>query len=78
MRLLINACIREKGGDDDQRVARKLAAVFSRRVREALHRFVERRASEEEVKLLGELNLRARELTKLGEACLELCRKANV
>jgi len=59
----------------------KLAAVFSRNACEALYRFVEGRASEEELKLLSELDLRgarARELTKLGEACLELCREANV
>lgn len=59
----------------------KLAAVFSRNACEALYRFVEGRASEEDLKLLSELNLRgarARELTKLGEACFELCREANV
>jgi hypothetical protein len=59
----------------------RLAAVFSRNACEALYRFVEGSASEEELKLLSELNLRgarARELTKLGEACFELCREANV
>jgi hypothetical protein len=59
----------------------RLAAAFSRRTCEALYRFVQGAASEEDLNLLRELGLRGTrvgELTKLSEACLELCREAGV
>jgi hypothetical protein len=59
----------------------RLAAAFSRRACEALYRFAQGAASEEDLKLLYELDLRGErrgELTKLGEACLELCMEAGV
>jgi hypothetical protein len=58
---------------------RALAAAFSRGTCEALHRFLAGAASREDVALLDGLRLRReRELTKLGEACLELCRETGV
>jgi AraC-like DNA-binding protein len=59
----------------------RLAAAFSRRTCEALYRFVQGAATEEDLRLLRELGLRGTrlgELTKIGEACLELCREAGV
>jgi AraC-like DNA-binding protein len=59
----------------------RLAAAFSRATCEALYRFVQGAATEEDLRLLRELDLRGTrlgELTKHGEACLELCREAGV
>jgi hypothetical protein len=59
----------------------RLAAAFSRRTCEALYRFAQGAATEEDLNLLRELGLRGTrlgELTKIGEACLELCREAGV
>jgi hypothetical protein len=58
----------------------RLAAAFSRRTCEALYRFTQGAATEEDLRLLRELDLRTArgELTKHGEACLELCREAGV
>jgi AraC-like DNA-binding protein len=59
----------------------RLAAAFSRATCEALYRFVQGAATEEDLRLLRELGLRGTrlgELTKHGEACLELCREAGV
>jgi hypothetical protein len=58
---------------------RALAAAFSRGTCEALRRFLAGAASREDTALLDGLRLRReRELTKLGEACLELCRETGV
>jgi hypothetical protein len=58
----------------------RLAAAFSRATCEALYRFARGAATEEDLRLLRELDLRTArgELTKYGEACLELCREAGV
>ena len=56
-----------------------LAAAFSRRACEALRRFLQGAAGREDLRLLRELGLsEGSRLTKLGEACLELCREAGV
>ena len=58
---------------------RALAAAFSREACEALRRFLAGVASREDVALLDELRLRREgELTKLGEACLQLCEEAEL
>jgi hypothetical protein len=57
---------------------RALAAAFSRGACEALRRFLAGAASREDAALLDGLRLRREgELTKLGEACLELCMEAG-
>jgi hypothetical protein len=57
----------------------RLAAAFSRATCEALHRFAQGAATRGDLDVLAELELnRGSMLTKLGEACLELCREAGV
>jgi hypothetical protein len=59
----------------------RLAAAFSREACEALYRFARGTATAEDLNLLYELDLRGErrgELTKLGEACLELCTESEV
>jgi hypothetical protein len=57
----------------------RLASVFSRGVCEALYRFAQGAATRRDLDVLAELELsRGSALTKLGEACLELCREAGV
>jgi hypothetical protein len=58
---------------------RALAAAFSRGACEALRRFLAGAASKEDAALLDGLRLRREgELTKLGEACLQLCEEAGL
>jgi hypothetical protein len=57
----------------------ELAAAFSRRACEALRRFTQGSASREDLRVLRELGLsEGGWLTKLGEACLELCEEAGI
>jgi hypothetical protein len=59
----------------------RLAAAFSRRVCEALVRFTQGTASPEDLELLRSHGLRGErrgELTRLGQACLDLCAEAEV
>jgi|GEM_PF-6508473 len=57
----------------------RLAAVFSRATCEGLYRFAQGAATREDLRTLAELELsRGSGLTKLGEACLELCKETGV